>query len=66
MKKSKQQEAKELQNFRPKGSFCSNCKNLRLEIEENESGFLIEKNIRCGIGGFAVKKLSDCDLWESL
>ena len=26
----------------------------------------IEKNIRCGIGGFAVKKQGCCDLWGAL
>ena len=69
---SKQSEAKERQKYNPKASqrVCGTCKNFVFDLDwptwmkdgkhdsyltpENQG----EKNIRCGVGGFAVKKLA--------
>lgn len=72
---SKQSEAKASQNYRPKAHNCGDCANLRSDmvlsqwmIDSNARGsgvytaekHGVEKNIRCGIGGFAVKKGGIC------
>ena len=66
---SKQSEAKKVQNYTPKASpaYCSNCQHYASEKEIKQSTWSgdkweQEKNIRCGIGGFAIKKQGVCDL----
>lgn len=64
---SKISEAKEAQGYEPKPVFpmCSNCINLKSDIEEIKTYGQVykkETNIRCGIGGFAVKKQGTCEL----
>lgn len=59
---SKQSEAKEAQNYiaKPKPPMCSNCVHYKSEMVENEYHYIQEKNMRCGRGGFAIKKTSNC------
>lgn len=73
---SKQSEAKASQDYIPKAHNCGDCANLQSNmlmpqwmIDSNKvvpgsynlaSEYLMEKNIRCGIGGFAVKKMGIC------
>lgn len=71
---SKQSEAKASQNYIPKAHNCGDCANLKMDLvlpawmrEQNakEPGRwgddrACEKNIRCGIGGFVVKKMGSC------
>ena len=66
---SKQSEAKEAQGYSKHSASCGNCANFKSEITRlpapydwrNELG--IEKNRRCGIGGFAVGRNGHCTLW---
>lgn len=64
----------EKQNYEPKGPTCATCNNrvFKLELPAwmaqqpgvwNET-YKLEKNQRCGIGGFAIKKQGCCDLWS--
>lgn len=67
---SKQSEAKLKQNYNPKPlpRVCMNCENYKSEMIEYKnvfSSYVEEKNKRCGIGGFAVKKGGTCDLFEA-
>ncbi len=66
---SKQSEAKKVQNYTPKASqaYCSNCQHYASDKEVkmnawSKTEWIDEKNIRCGIGGFAIKKQGVCDL----
>lgn len=67
---SKQSEAKEKQCYVPKVILmtCSNCTHYQSKITEREGVFggtyHDESDKRCGIGGFAVKKLGSCNLHE--
>lgn len=69
---SKQSEAKERQGYTPKPipHVCGTCGNITSDLVEmtgymgKPNGFVVEKNIRCGIGGFAVKKMATCDEWR--
>lgn len=58
---SKQSEAKEAQGYVPKfkPDFCCNCQEYSSSIIR-EAFFEQEKKRKCGIGGFAVKKLGTC------
>ena len=60
---SKQQTAKEKQGYNPKPVFpmCSNCKHYSMQPETTNWGYTRETNIRCGIGGFAIKKQGTCN-----
>lgn len=66
---SKQSENKENQGFQKKCPCCGNCVNFMSETVK-EPGyypgqiFVREKNLRCGIGGFAVGKSNWCKLHE--
>ena len=67
---SKQSEAKKNQGYNPKliPPMCMNCDHYESDMLP-VSGFSVlsylnEKNIRCGIGGFAVKKMGTCALHE--
>ena len=57
---------KEEQGYQEKPIFpmCSNCANFRSEFIPTNYGYNEEKNIRCGIGGFAVKKMGTCTKHE--
>ena len=63
---SKQSEAKAAQDYDPNPvqRMCSNCKNFTSEKTERTGVFggiyVEEKEKRCGIGGFAVKKTATC------
>lgn len=66
---SKQSEAKQAQNYMPKASpnYCSNCQFYRSDKEVkmnnwSKTEWIDEKNMRCGIGGFAIKKQGVCDV----
>ena len=63
---SKQQDAKTIQGYTPKAlpQFCSACIHYRSEFIKNQWQFTEEKNIRCGLGGFAIKKQGTCNKWE--
>lgn len=67
---SKQSETKAKQNYRPKAvpRNCGNCSQFlcdRVQVRPpsdlSEYGWWEEKNLRCAIGGFAVKKGGACD-----
>lgn len=63
---SKQSEAKKIQNYNPKPTpaECSNCREFQKESTFTHEWFgkkyYRDKNLRCGIGGFAVKKRGTC------
>ena len=66
---SKQSEAKAKQFYVPKAihSVCGNCIHLRYDTERQEAWgqvYIREKNLHCGLGMFAVKKMGTCDYWE--
>lgn len=66
---SKQNDNKEKQGFQKKAPCCGNCKNYMSEMIKAPGYypgqfFEREKNLRCGIGGFAVGKTSWCTLHE--
>lgn len=67
---SKQSEAKEKQGYTPKAipQTCQNCSQFlfdRVQTQQptahNPAGYWEDKNQRCGIGGFAVKKMGTCN-----
>lgn len=67
---SKQSEAKEAQGYVAKAvpQTCGNCAHFRSDMIEQKSSYMgttwfAEKNIRCGIGGFTVKKMANCSEW---
>lgn len=64
---SKKATSKENQEYNPKPIFamCSNCKHfISDKIKSTRWSYIEEKNIRCSIGGFAVKKQGTCKLHE--
>lgn len=72
-KVSKQSEAKERQGYVAKAAqrVCMTCKHFQSDLEEQRgynskpNGYMMEKNIRCGLGGFAVKKMGLCNEWAT-
>ncbi len=64
---SKQSEAKERQGYVAKviPMVCGNCKHYDSKITERKSVFggvwRDESEKRCGLGGFAVKKIGGCN-----
>ena len=47
---------------------CLTCEHFQMDIVDSAPDWLgrtwpMEKNLRCGIGGFKVKKLSVCNLY---
>lgn len=67
---SKQSEAKSRQKYVDKliPCTCSNCAHFRFEKKTapGQCGYpdyVSYINFRCGIGGFAVKKMSSCSEW---
>jgi len=68
---SKQSDAKAAQGYIAKAvpQTCGNCKHFQFErVNANAadmgkpmvSEYWVDANLRCGIGGFAVKKLGTC------
>lgn len=78
---SKQSEARDKQGYVAKAipQICGNCAHYRCDMElppwmqeENKlkpgtwgDNYLQEQNKRCGLGGFAVKKMGNCKAWEA-
>lgn len=69
---SKQSDAKAAQGYRLEASTCSNCHHYRSDLIEKSYGafnglhtWTEEKNKRCSIGLFAVKKTATCDRWAA-
>lgn len=62
---SKQSDAKKAQGYVDKATpmTCSNCAHFKSEKVDIGiySPYITDKNIRCGIGGFAVKKNATCN-----
>lgn len=63
---SKQSEAKEAQGYvaKPAPKTCMNCQHFRSEILQGygfNRNYTKETNLRCGLGGFAVKKMAKCN-----
>ena len=63
---SKQQKAKNEQGYiaKPIPKSCSRCEHFLMDTEKVKSYFVDftkESNLRCAIGGFAVKKTATCD-----
>lgn len=68
---SKQSEAKQRQGYddKPTPRNCGNCTNFRSDSVHmgnswNPAGYWEEKNLRCGLGGFAVKKRGICNKFD--
>ena len=68
---SKQSDAKAIQNYQEKPfvKTCSNCANYRSEIVRHGYNWagaecFRETNMRCSVGGFAVKKTALCEDWK--
>ena len=69
---SKQSDAKAIQNYtvKPFVKTCGNCKHFafdRVLSYRTFSGvnYFDEKNLRCSLGGFKVKKTALCQDWEA-
>ena len=65
---SKTQQTKDAQEYRKKPQQCNNCKRYESDIVNMPAGewqvaYKIEKNKRCGIGGFAVQSSASCKLY---
>lgn len=70
---SKQQQTKDKQGYeaKPVPKTCANCKSFRFDHVQtqqpsvwNKDGWWEDKNLRCDIGGFAVKKTATCNRFE--
>jgi hypothetical protein len=59
---SKQSVAKEEQGYTRIPNTCGNCSSFTCDSEQSKwaSGSVIERNLRCGIGGFKVNKTATC------
>lgn len=56
-------------NQKPIPPECRNCKHFTSEFKKQEWGYYegyyeVERNFRCVIGGFAVKKTANCKKHE--
>lgn len=66
---SKQTDAKARQgyNLKPIMPVCSTCRYYTSRMESGKTSWGAkwnqEKELRCGIGGFAIKKMASCDEW---
>ena len=66
---SKQSEAKERMGYQPKPVLhvCVNCNNFSSILKRKDTPwgqtYLEEKDIRCVIGEFVVKKMASCNEW---
>jgi len=70
---SRQSDAKNKQGYqaKPTPHICSTCKHFQFDRVQtqapstwNPNGYFEDKNLRCGMGGFAVKKTAACNEWE--
>lgn len=61
---SKQSEAKERQEYVDRPCACSNCMHYRSKIENLGMWITYETELRCGLGGFKVKKMGSCKEWS--
>jgi hypothetical protein len=70
MAESRQAKNKRLQGYNPKPTpqTCCNCVFFIKDMVEKRYGqgepFLEEKNLRCSLGGFAVKRRGTCNEFE--
>lgn len=75
---SAQSKAKADQDYDPKPdpARCANCGHFQSDMlppnwmrendmRRDDPSYHREKNLRCGIGGFAVKKTATCIKWQS-
>ena len=64
---SKQLDAKRFQGYRerPLQPECRNCRHFVSDKIDDGTGWIEEKNFRCTLGKFAVKKLATCDKHET-
>lgn len=73
---SKQSEARAAQGYMLKPRVCGGCKRYRSDMvlpiwaiemygPKADDKYKIEKNKRCGLGGFAVGKSACCSKWEA-
>lgn len=66
MAKSKVQQAKENQGYTKDAPKCQNCKHFSSELVKEptywQKSRVVEKNKRCGLGGFAVQVSAWCEL----
>jgi hypothetical protein len=74
--KSKQALAQEAQGYVAKAipRVCGNCKHFTSEkVDANAdyaghawvTPYIVDKNMRCAIGGFAIKKMGTCNLHDA-
>lgn len=68
---SKQSEAKIKQGYigKPTPRTCMHCKHFRSEkikMETPWGEYTKETLMRCGVGGFAVKKMGTCNVWAGV
>ena len=64
---SKQQDKRIMQNYRDKPVWpeCRNCEHFKSDkVDVQGTGWVEEKNLRCGLGLFKVAKLGTCDRHE--
>lgn len=66
---SKQSDAKTSQGYVPKAvpRTCCNCAHFKMDTVTKEcfgKQWKQDTNLRCEIGGFAVKKMGTCCIWE--
>lgn len=61
------QETKEVQGYRKRPQQCNNCSHYKCDLIEVPGRWclikFVEKNKRCGIGGFAVQSSASCLLY---
>ena len=69
---SKQSDAKAIQNYtvKPFVKTCGNCKHFAFEVivhkgEPYYPNVTEDRNLRCSLGGFKVKKTALCQDWEA-
>jgi len=67
---SKTQNAKDVQGYTKKPMQCNNCAHYTSEMVDLPAGnwgkaYQVEKNKRCGIGGFAVQSSASCELYSA-
>lgn len=58
---SRQSEAKEAQNYTREIKNCANCKHFTCDTDEHGM-YIVQRNLRCGIGGFKIHKTAVCDI----
>ena len=67
---SKQSKAKAEQGYQAKAvpRVCATCAWYRSDVSELTTSYgaryLVEKNRRCGVGGFKVRKKAVCNRWQ--